>query len=80
MNKGVLFKHVWRGWFVGVSVLFTPLFLLAALFAPDAPPQMMFGVFMIPIIAAFQGVFAGGLVLLGVTIWPVKTGNGNGPL
>ena len=74
MDKSVLFKHVWRGWFVGISVLFTPILLLVALFAPDAPPQMAFGVLMIPVIAAFQGVIVGGLVMLGVTIWPIKQG------
>lgn len=74
MDKGVLFKHVWRGWFVGVSVLFTPILLLVALFAPEAPPQMAFGVLMVPVIAAFQGGIVGGLVMLGVTIWPIKQG------
>ena len=73
MDKSVLFKQVWKGWFVGVSVLFTPILLLVALFAPEAPPQMAFGVLMVPVIAAFQGVIVGGLVLLGATIWPLKT-------
>lgn len=72
MDKGVLFKHVWRGWFVGVSVIFTPIFLLAALFSPDTPPQMAIGALMVPVIAALQGVMFGGLVVLGVSIWPLK--------
>ena len=72
MERIELFKQVWRGWFVGVSVLITPLALLAALLAPETPPQMVFGVLMIPVIAAAQGIIVGGLVLLGLTIWPFE--------
>lgn len=72
MNKKLIFKLVWRGWFVGVSALFTPLFLFAALFSPHAPREMLFSVPLIPVIAAMQGVMAGGLVVLGLTIWPPK--------
>ena len=72
MDRIELFKQVWRGWFVGVSVLITPLALLAALLAPETPPQMVFVVLMIPVIAAAQGIIVGGLVLLGLTIWPFE--------
>ena len=73
MKKSFIFKMVWRGWFVGATAIFTPLFLLAALFAPDAPKEMAFAVLLVPFIAALQGVMFGGLVVLGLTIWPPKS-------
>ena len=72
MDKAVLFKLVWRGWFVGVTVLFVPLLLVAVIISPETPPEMKYGILMVPFIAAAQGALVGGLVLLGVTIWPIK--------
>jgi hypothetical protein len=72
MNKKLIFKLVWRGWFIGASTLFTPLFLFVALFGTEVPREMLFSVPLIPVIAALQGVVAGGLVVLGLTIWPPK--------
>lgn len=39
---------------------------------------MLFSVLLIPLIAGLQGAIAGGLVLLGLTIWPLKKGENPG--
>lgn len=52
----------------------TPTLLLAALFLPEIPPRAAFGVLVVPVIAALQGIMVGGLVVLGLTIWPTKHG------
>jgi len=73
MTSGELFKRVWKGWFVGASIIFAPLFLLSALLRPDAPPSMALAVLGVPAITAFQGVIIAGIVVLGAKIWPVKS-------
>ncbi|GJM05204.1 MAG: hypothetical protein DHS20C09_11950 [marine bacterium B5-7] len=73
MEKGKVFKLVWRGWFVGVSAIFTPLFILGLLVEPSFEAVPLYGVILVPVIAAFQGVMAGGLVCLGLAIWPQRT-------
>ena len=75
MENITLFKLVWRGWFVGASILFIPLFLLLVLFGPEIPKESLLAIPLIPIITAVQGVFVGILVLLGVSIWPLKVGS-----
>jgi len=72
MSKGEIFKLVWRGWFAGATVLFLPLFILMAAFMPEAPKNIWLAVVMVPFISALQGVMIGGLVLLGLLVWPPK--------
>ena len=72
MSLGSIFKFVWRGWFVGVTAVFLPLFALAALLNQEAVENMVYGIPLIPVIAAFQGVIVGGLVVLGLKIWRPK--------
>jgi len=67
-----MFKAVCRGWFVGVSVLFTPMLVLIALFSPEAPPNIWFAIPLVPVIAGVQGVLVGALVCLGLKIWPIN--------
>jgi hypothetical protein len=71
MDRTQVFKLVWRGWFVGVSAIATPLFAILALL-PDAPPVPLFFVPIVPLVAALQGLLVGALVLIGLTIWPSK--------
>lgn len=72
VSLGSIFKFVWRGWVVGVTAVFLPLFILAALLNPEAPENMVYGIPLIPVIAAFQGAIVGSLVVLGLKIWPPK--------
>jgi hypothetical protein len=72
MDKGYIFKAVWRGWFVGATAFFVPLFLLAAVFAPEAPQEVWLAPLMVPVITAVQGVVLGGIVVLGLSLWPLK--------
>ncbi|ERS10719.1 hypothetical protein RYH70_01585 [Alloalcanivorax xenomutans] len=72
MDKGYLFKSIWRGWFVGMTVTFVPFILLWTFVRLEASLHTVLMVFMVPVVAALQGVFVGGLVLLGLTIWPME--------
>ncbi|WP_194842700.1 hypothetical protein [Endozoicomonas sp. OPT23] len=67
-----MFKNIWKGWTVGVSVIFTPLFLLISLVQPDVPTSMLLAVPLIPVIAALQGVLISSLVCLGLKILSFK--------
>ncbi|WP_445360965.1 hypothetical protein ACJJIL_00905 [Microbulbifer sp. EKSA005] len=67
-----MFTQIWKGWTTGVSVIFTPLFLIAALVQPDAPGNMLLAAPLVPIIAAGQGVLVGALVCLGLKILSFK--------
>lgn len=72
MDKSFIFKMVWRGWFVGATIIFIPLIMLTIMLSPEAPKSILLSVFLIPLIAALQGLIVGGLVILGLTIWPPK--------
>jgi hypothetical protein len=68
---------VWRGWFAGLLVIFLPFWLLGVVVFLiggnwTQMPQMLGGLVALPLIAAGQGVLAGGLVLLGLKVWPPK--------
>ncbi|WP_299941928.1 hypothetical protein [uncultured Microbulbifer sp.] len=67
-----MFKQIWKGWTTSVSVIFTPLFLIAALVQPEAPDNMLLVVPLVPVIAAGQGVLIGELVCLGLKILSFK--------
>ena len=72
-----LFKVVWRGWFIGTTAIFMPILLLAAItkILPNSDSssyEVVLGILMVPLIAAMQGMLAGGLVLLGLKLRPVK--------
>lgn len=76
-TEGELFRLVWRGWFAGVLVLFVPVWLLGliVLMAQGNWGELVpaaIGIVLLPIIAAMQGVLAGGLVWLGLLVWPQK--------
>ena len=71
MDRAQVFKLVWRGWFVGVSAIATPLFAIHSLLAA-APSVPLYFLPIVPLIAALQGLLVGALVLLGLTIWPSK--------
>tara|TARA_R110002049_G_scaffold308857_1_gene514517 strand:+ start:59 stop:289 length:231 start_codon:yes stop_codon:yes gene_type:complete len=72
MKDGAMFKAVWKGWTVGASVLFIPLFILVALFSPKPPLFIWLVIPMVPFIACLQGVLIGVLVCIGLKIWPIK--------
>ncbi|MFV8783210.1 hypothetical protein ACNKU7_12385 [Microbulbifer sp. SA54] len=67
-----LFAKIWRGWSVGVSVLFLPVLLVVSLMADETLDQFMYVIPAVPLIAAFQGFLVAGLVMLGLKIWPLK--------
>ena len=72
-----VFSLVWRGWFAGVLVIFLPLWLLGIVVLVISGSwgqvlPMLGGLLMLPLIAAGQGALIGGLVLLGLHIWPPK--------
>ncbi|WP_444911337.1 hypothetical protein [Microbulbifer sp. PAAF003] len=67
-----MFKQVWKGWTASVSVIFTPLILIAALIQPDAPENLLLAVPLVPVIAAGQGVLIGALVCFGLKILSFK--------
>ena len=67
-----MFKQVWKGWTIGVSIVFTPLFFIAALVQPDAPASMLLAVPLVPVIAAFQGVLIGATICLGLKVLSFK--------
>ena len=68
-----MFSTIWKGWFYGVTAIFLPITLLASIvviFAGgnESPLEMILSVFMVPIIAAIQGVIVGGIVVFGLFI------------
>ena len=72
-----IFGLVWRGWFAGLLVIFLPFWLLGTVACLvtgnwDQLVQLLLGLVMLPLIAAGQGVMAGGLILLGLKVWPPK--------
>lgn len=67
-----MFTLIWKGWTTGVSVVFTPLFLIVALIQPGTLENMLFAIPLIPVIAAGQGVLIGGLVCLGLKVLSFK--------
>lgn len=71
MDRSLVFQLIWRGWFVGVTAIFTPLFAILGLL-PNTPSVPLIFLPIVPLVAALQGVLIGGLVLLGLTIWPPK--------
>ena len=71
-----MFGLVWRGWFAGLLVIMLPLWLFATvaglLTGQPRAMQMLAGIVLLPLIAAGQGVMVGGLVVLGLKVWPRK--------
>lgn len=67
-----IFRIVWRGWSYGVLVIFWPLFTVAGLIAGFGAGnwEPLLVAFLVPFIAAMQGMFAGWLVLLGLKVRP----------
>ena len=77
VRGGDLFSLIWRGYFVGATLIILPLtiiILIGNLFAMGSEFQwpMIFAPVMGVGIAALQGVIVGGLVLLGLRIYPPK--------
>ena len=71
-----LFKIIWRGWVVGLSAIFIPVFILAGFSAnpelfKSSPSPFLFAL-LVPLIAAFQGVIFAGIILLGLKLFPLK--------
>jgi len=67
-----MFKQIWKGWTIGISIIFIPLFLIASLVQTDAPENMIFTVLLVPFIAAFQGVIIGAIICLGLKVLSFK--------
>ncbi|MEE8057092.1 MAG: hypothetical protein V3T17_04560 [Pseudomonadales bacterium] len=67
-----MFKQIWKGWTVSVSIIFTPLFLFIALAQPDVPEGMLLVVPLVPVIAAGQGVLIGAMVCLGLKVLSLR--------
>ena len=72
MIKSQLFKTVWKGFFVGGSLVFTPLFLVMMMTYPVIKPTSYFAVLAVPLVIGIQGLIVACTVVLGVSIWPVK--------
>lgn len=72
MDKKSIFKMVWRGWFVGATIIFVPMILLAIFLIPQLPISATFLVLLAPVVTAFQGVIFGGIVVLGLKVWPFQ--------
>jgi len=72
MESGKIFKLIWRGWFVGATVFFMPMFILFFILHPEAPRSAVASVLLIPLITWIQGIFLACIVLLGLKIWPIK--------
>lgn len=76
VSREIVFKLVMRGWFAGVFVIFVPILLIAsvarAIAAPALWGEALLGFLLVPLIAAGQSVIVGGLVVLGLTVWPPK--------
>jgi hypothetical protein len=78
VTGGELFKLVWRGYFVGLLVLFAASLLIAIPVAlsnsgsNDAVnfANLAIAMLMVPLVAAGQGVMIAGLVLLGLGVRP----------
>lgn len=71
-SLGSVFKLVFSGWAVGVFVLAGIPFLFALIFTlltggPDLS-NMLLGLLIIPFVALGQGLFAGCIVCLGLTV------------
>ena len=67
-----LFTKIWRGWAVGVSAVFVPIFLLVAVLSDETPDQLIYVIPVVPLVAALQGLLVAALVVLGLKIWPPK--------
>lgn len=72
MDKKTIFKMVWRGWFIGGTVVLVPMILLTIILTPQLPISALLAILLVPVITAFQGVIFGGIVILGLVIWPLK--------
>ncbi len=89
LNGTDVFRFVWRGWFFGVMAIFLPLLLVLGIlivlpgYTKQSPAEYFLALFLIPLIAACQGVVAGALVLFGLYVRPPSVGkdtanSGNG--
>ncbi|MCL6415117.1 hypothetical protein MIB92_05600 [Aestuariirhabdus sp. Z084] len=67
-----MFKDVWKGWTVGVTIIFMPLMALVGLLSPEPPPQVWVAVISTPIIAALQGILIAALVVVGLKVASFK--------
>lgn len=72
MDNKSIFKMVWRGWFVGATIVFVPMILLTIFLIPQLPISAIFAVLLVPVVTAFQGVIFGGVVVLGLKVWPFR--------
>jgi hypothetical protein len=71
LSSTKLFVLIWRGWFVGGSLLLAPILLVLGLMG-DRPRELLLAALLAPVIAALQGLMVGALVLLGLRIWPPR--------
>ena len=77
VSRDSVFGLVWRGWFAGVLVIFLPIAIIAIPISAftgawNETLQMLLGLVVVPLIAAGQGLIVGGLVVLGLVVWPKK--------
>ncbi len=63
-----MFKQIWKGWTIGVSIIFIPFLILSALLQADVPKSMIFAIPLVPVIAALQGVLIAAVICLGLKV------------
>jgi hypothetical protein len=72
LSAGELFRLVWRGWFVGATVTFIPIFFVIDLVARPgfSLSQYLVLIVVFPILNAINGAIFGGQILLGLFLVP----------
>lgn len=75
-----LFRLIWRGYFIAITSIFLVTFLVfgtAAMYSGAEPgmklSEFALGLFLVPVIAAGQGLIIGGVVLFGHFLKPPRS-------
>jgi hypothetical protein len=69
MREDNQFWFVWRGWTIAVIAIFLPITILFIIFVPEQRTEMWPAIFIVPLVAAGQGVLIAIGVLLGNKLW-----------
>ena len=72
-----LFRLAWQGSFIGTCVIFLPVVIIVALTSMfsnvnEESTNALRALVIVPLAAFFQGPFIGGIILLGIKLWPPK--------
>jgi len=74
LSAGELFRLIWRGWFVGATVTFIPIFFVIDLVARPgfSLSQYLLLLALLPIMNAINGAIFGGQIILGLFLVPPR--------